>query len=487
MSSEGCILAIDQGTTGTTAALFDKRGHVVGKAYQEFSQIFPQPGWVEHDPEEIWQTVVSTVRKVCSENQRKIEAVGITNQRETTVIWDKENGSPVYNAIVWQCRRTVDACERLKKREKIFRQKTGLPVDAYFSGTKIKWILERVKGYAQEDLLFGTVDSWLVWKLTGGKVHATDYTNASRTMLFNIHQKEWDPDLCRLLGVPLSVLPEVKCSADDFGEVETIPELAGIPICGLAGDQQAALFGQLCFSKGQVKNTYGTGCFLLMNTGRDPIVSDKGLITTLAVNGEGKPCFALEGSIFIGGAAIQWLRDELKIVQSSSESEEAAQAVDDNAGVYLVPAFVGLGAPHWDMQARGLITGLTRGVSRNHIIRAALEAMAYQTYDVLSVMEEEASVKIDKLAVDGGAAANDFLLQFQADIIDKPVIRPCAIESTSLGAAFLAGLKAGFWQDCLELSQIKSTEMEFTPMMSAEVRKKFLSGWRHALKQAITR
>lgn len=487
MSSEGCILAIDQGTTGTTAALFDKKGHVVGKAYQEFSQIFPQPGWVEHDPEEIWQTVMSTVRKLCSENQHKIEAVGITNQRETTVIWDKENGSPVYNAIVWQCRRTVDECERLKKHEKIFRQKTGLPVDAYFSGTKIKWILERVKGYAQEDLLFGTVDSWLVWKLTGGKVHATDYTNASRTMLFNIHQKAWDPDLCRLLGVPLSVLPEVKCSADDFGVVETIPELAGIRICGLAGDQQAALFGQLCFSRGEVKNTYGTGCFLLMNTGSDPIVSDKGLITTLGVNGEGKPCFALEGSVFIGGAAIQWLRDELKIIQSSSESEEAAQAVDDNAGVYLVPAFVGLGAPHWDMQARGLITGLTRGASRNHIIRAALEAMAYQTYDVLSVMEEEASVNIDKLAVDGGAAANDFLLQFQADIIDKPVIRPYVIESTSLGVAFLAGLKAGFWQDTLELSQIKSTEKEFTPLMAAEVRKKLLSGWRHALKQAVTR
>ena len=487
MSSDASILAIDQGTTRTTAVLFDKRGRILDRVYQEFSQIYPHPGWVEHDPEEIWQTVISTVGKLCSGIQHKVAAVGITNQRETTVVWDRRKGSPVYNAIVWQCRRTAGECEKLKKHEKTFRQKTGLPVDAYFSGTKIKWILERVEGYDREDLLFGTVDSWLVWKLTGGKVHATDYTNASRTLLFNIHEKAWDPDLCQRLGVPLSILPEVKLSADDYGKVETIPELEGVPIYGLAGDQQAALFGQLGFTKGQAKNTYGTGCFLLMNTGRDAIFSDKGLITTLAVNGEGKPCFALEGSIFIGGAAIQWLRDELKILQSSSESEKAAQAVEDNAGVYLVPAFVGLGAPHWDMQARGLLTGLTRGTNRNHIVRAALEAMAYQTHDVLSVMEEEALVKIEKLVVDGGAAANDFLLQFQADIINKPVIRPHVIESTSLGAAFLAGLKVGFWKDWRELAQIKAVEREFTPRLAPETRAQFLEGWKHALKQAITR
>lgn len=487
MKSDACVLAIDQGTTGTTASFIDKKGRIACKVYQEFPQIYPHPGWVEHNPEEIWQTVVLTVGKLCTENPCKIEAVGITNQRETTIIWDKRTGAPVYNAIVWQCRRTTGECDKLKKHEGIFRKKTGLPVDAYFSGTKIKWILERVKENAPENLLFGTVDSWLVWKLTAGKVHATDYTNASRTLLFNIHQKEWDPDLCQLLGVPLTILPEVRFSADDYGCVETIPELDGVPILGLAGDQQAALFGQLGFSKGEVKNTYGTGCFLLMNTGSDPVLSGRGLITTLGVNGEGQPCFALEGSVFIGGAAVQWLRDELKILQNSSESEEAALAVDDNAGVYMVPAFVGLGAPHWDMQARGLVTGLTRGTGRNHIIRAALEAMAYQTHDVLSIMEEEASLKIDKLAVDGGATANNFLLQFQADIIDKPVIRPHIIESTSLGAAFLAGLKSGFWQDCRELSRIKSTEREFIPSMAAEMREEFLRGWKHALRQATAR
>jgi glycerol kinase len=487
MNSDAHILAIDQGTTGTTAALFDQRGQVVNRAYQEFLQIYPHPGWVEHDPEAIWQTVIATVEKLCSERQRQIAAIGITNQRETTVIWEKKNGSPVYNAIVWQCRRTARDCERLKQHEGIIRQKTGLPVDAYFSGTKVKWILERLGDYSPHDLLFGTVDSWLVWKLTGGKVHATDYTNASRTLLFNIHEKRWDLELCRLLGVPPSILPEVKPSVADYGHVETIPELRGVPILGVAGDQQAALFGQLCFTKGQVKNTYGTGCFLLMNTGNDAIQSEKGLITTLAVNGEGEPCFALEGSIFIGGAAIQWLRDEIKILHSSSESEKAAQAVSDNAGVYLVPAFVGLGAPHWDMQARGMITGLTRGTNRNHIVRAALEAMAYQTHDVLSLMEKEASVRIEKLAVDGGAAANDFLLQFQADIIDKAVLRPKIIESTSLGAAFLAGLRAGVWKNSQELAQVKSTDKEFYPLMTAETREELLGGWRQALRQATTK
>lgn len=369
----------------------------------------------------------------------------------------------------------------------MFRNKTGLPVDAYFSGTKIKWLLQNVKEYKVDNLLFGNIDTWLIWKLTDGKVHATDYTNASRTLIFNIIEKKWDAELCQLLNIPPSILPQVKKSVDDYGVVESIPEIADVPIFGDAGDQQAALFGQACFEEGQSKNTYGTGCFLLMNAGSNAIFSTKGLVTTLAINGKGDPCYALEGSVFIAGAAIQWLRDELKIIDKYAESEKAALSVEDNGGVYMVPAFVGLGAPHWDMQARGVIVGLTRGANRNHIIRAALESMAYQTYDVLSTMEDETGIKAEKLAVDGCAVQNDFLMQFQANIIDKPVLRPSVVESTSQGAAFLAGLKAGFWKNSDELSRLKSVEKEFIPLMDNQKREELLRGWKKALRQAMVK
>ncbi len=480
------ILAIDQGTTGTRSILYNELGQIVDKADRGLRQIYPQPSWVEHDPIEIWRTVVETVQELCSRNNEKIVAIGITNQRETTVIWDKNTGQPIHNAIVWQCRRTTEICEQLKAEEELFRRKTGLPVDAYFSGTKIKWLLERMKGYDSKNLLFGNVDTWLIWKLTNGKVHATDYTNASRTLIFNIVEKKWDEQLCQLLNVPSYILPQVKKSVDDYGVVESIPEIAGVPIFGDAGDQQAALFGQACFEAGQIKNTYGTGCFLLMNTGQQAIFSNKGLLTTLAVAGRGEPCFALEGSVFIAGAAIQWLRDELKILPKSGDSEAAALAVPDNGGVYMVPAFVGLGAPHWNMQARGVIVGLTRGSNRNHIIRAALEAMAYQTYDVLATMEEETGIRVDKLAVDGGAVGNNFLLQFQADILNKPVVRPSIIESTSLGVAYMAGLKAGIWKNSEELARLKSIEREFIPAMENLKRNELLKGWSRALRQAMS-
>jgi glycerol kinase len=482
------LLSIDQGTTGTTTVLYDRRGMVASKAYREVSQIYPRPGWVEHDPMEIWQTVVDTAGEITARHPGRIAAIGITNQRETTVLWNSKTGTPVYNAIVWQCRRTADDCNRLVEHKPLFRKRTGLPLDAYFSGTKIKWILENVRGVRQEgNTLFGTIDSWLVWKLTGGKLHATDYTNASRTLLFDIHEKRWDKDLCRLLGVPLSILPHVKKSIDDYGVAESIPCLAGIPIFSVAGDQQAALFGQTCFEKGHIKNTYGTGCFVVMNTGVEAIDSEKGLITTLAVDGRGEPCYALEGSVFIAGAAIQWLRDELGILETPSESEAVARSIDDTKGVYLVPAFVGLGAPHWDMEARGIIVGLTRGTNRKHIVRAALEAVAYQTHDVLSTMEMETQSRAENLIVDGGASANNFLLQFQADIIGKPVIRPTVIESTSLGAAFMAGLKAGTWQNNEELIRLKTYEREFHPAMKEGKRRELLDGWRKALRQARVR
>ena len=479
------ILSIDQGTTGTTAALYDQSGSMAGKAYREFTQIYPKPGWVEHDPLEIWQTVIDCMEELLSLYPKKIATIGITNQRETTILWDRKSGVPIYNAIVWQCRRTADYCERLREHEDLFRSKTGLPLDAYFSGTKIKWILENVKGYRLDDILFGTVDSWLIWKLTGGNVHATDYTNASRTLLFDIHEKQWDQELCSLLGVPIPILPQVKKSMDIYGVVESIPSLSDIPILGVAGDQQAALFGQTCFKKGQIKNTYGTGCFMIMNTGSEAISSKKGLITTLAVDGEGEPCYALEGSIFIAGAAIQWLRDELKILENASDSEDAACAVEDNGGAYLVPAFVGLGAPHWDMQARGVLVGLTRGTNRNHIIRAALESMAYQTHDVLSTMEEETGIRTKRLAVDGGASANNFLMQFQADIINRRVTRPSLIESTSQGTAYLAGLRAGIWKDHKELTGLKTYKKEFVPSRNEKRRKRLLEGWQKALRQAM--
>jgi len=479
------ILSIDQGTTGTTSALYDRAGGMVSKAYREFGQIYPQPGWVEHDPQKIWQTVVDTIRALPARRDGEVTAVGITNQRETTVVWDKVTGAPIHNAIVWQCRRTADECERLREHDELFRNKTGLPLDPYFSGTKIKWILKNAKAYDRDNILFGTIDSWLIWKLTGGRVHATDYTNASRTLIFDIRNRCWEPQLCDLLTVPIDILPQVRRSIDDYGVVETIPELAGVPIRGVAGDQQAALFGQACFERGQIKNTYGTGCFVVMNTGDEAVSSRRGLITTLAVAGSGEVSYALEGSIFIAGAAVQWLRDELKILDKASDSEKAAQAVSDNGGVYLVPAFVGLGAPHWDMHARGALVGLTRGSNRNHVIRAALEAMAYQSHDVLTTMESETGVDRKKLAVDGGAAANNFLLQFQADISDRPILRPSVIESTSLGVAYMAGLGSGVWKDSGELVRLKSYEREFLPSVNSERRAALLEGWRQALRKAM--
>jgi glycerol kinase len=481
------ILSIDQGTTGTTCVLYNKDGNTIGKAYREFKQIYPTPGWVEHNPLEIWNTVVDTISELSEKCPGKISAIGITNQRETTIIWDKKTGTPIHNAIVWQCRRTADICEKLSGHEKTFKEKTGLPIDAYFSGTKIKWLLEHTNYPQKENLLFGTIDTWLIWKLTNGKVHATDFTNASRTLIFNIIEKKWDVELCEILKIPISILPEVKNSIDNYGIVESVSSIKNVPIFGVAGDQQAALFGQTCFDAGQVKNTYGTGCFILMNTGEKTIFSKKGLVTTLAVDSKGAPCYALEGSVFIAGAAVQWLRDELKILTHAADSEQAALAVEDNGGVYLVPAFVGLGAPHWDMQARGTIVGLTRGTNRYHIIRAALESMAYQTYDVFTTMEKEAGIEINELAVDGGAVENNFLMQFQADILNKIVLRPKIIETTSLGAAFLAGLKAGFWKNADELSAMKKYEKSFYPEMVKQTRLGLLEGWEKALRQTVAK
>jgi glycerol kinase len=477
------ILTIDQGTTGTTTAIFDKNANLVKQAYRQFKQIYPQPGWVEHDPLEIWQTVIDTINELLAGFSGEISAVGITNQRETTLLWDKKSGKPIYNAIVWQCRRTASYCEELREYEDQIRKKTGLPSDPYFSATKIKWLLENVSGYDRENVIFGTIDSWLIWKLTKGKIHATDYTNASRTLLYNIKEKKWDDELLKLLRIPAAILPEVKKSADDFGEVQTIPCITGVPIGGVAGDQQAALFGQKCFKKGQAKNTYGTGCFLVMNSGCEPVYSKHGLITTLAVDEKCEPCYALEGSIFIAGAAIQWLRDELKVIKESAESEAAALSVKDNGGVYFVPAFVGLGAPHWDSAARGTIVGITRGTGRNHIIRAALESMAYQTFDVLSIMEKEAQIAIDNLAVDGGATANNFLMQFLADILDIPIIKPDMAEMTSLGAAYLAGLQSGLWRNTNEIYQIKREQTQFVPQRKDPLRQQLLAGWHKAIRQ----
>jgi len=477
------ILAIDQGTTGTTTILYNQKGQLVDKAYRQFKQIYPKPGWVEHDPNEIWQTVLDTVDELLSRNKGKIAGIGITNQRETTILWDGKTGESVYNAIVWQCRRTAEHCEVLQEHTDLFKQKTGLPIDAYFSGTKIKWILDNVPNLDIDNLKFGTIDTWLIWKLTNGQVHATDYTNASRTLIYNIAKKEWDDELCQIIGVPQYILPDVRKSADDYGLVKSIVALEGVPVAGVVGDQQAALFGQRCFEPGQLKNTYGTGCFLLVNTGQEMVTSEHGLLTTLAVNGQGEPCYALEGAVFIAGAAIQWLRDELELIKDSAESERIALAVPDNAGVYLVPAFVGLGAPHWDMHARGTIVGLTRGSNKNHIIRAALESMAYQTHDVVHTMEKETGKKIAEIDVDGGATANNFLMQFQSDILNIPLIRPQMVETTALGAAYLAGLQTGFWKNSQELLNLERSENSYLPQMNETQRKKLLSGWAKALRQ----
>jgi glycerol kinase len=442
------VLAVDQGTTGTTAAIFDRDGRQVAKAYREFTQHYPRPGWVEHDAEEIWRTVVETVEELLETSPGPVAAVGLTNQRETTILWDRETGKPVHRAIVWQCRRTKELCEQLAPHADLFRHRTGLPLDAYFSGTKIRWLLDHVQADPAK-LAFGTVDCWLVWKLTGGKVHATDPTNASRTLLYDIRELAWSEEL--------------------------------------AGHQQAELFGQTCFADGSMKNTYGTGCFALLNTGDKVVDSTQGLLTTVAVAGDGSPCWALEGSVFIAGAAVQWLRDELKLIAHAADTEAAARAVEDNGGVYLVPAFVGLGAPYWDMDARGALVGLTRGSNRNHVIRATLESMAYQTADVMHVMERESGVRPEKLSVDGGAAANDFLLQFQADVLGLPVVRPAILEATAQGAAYLAGLGAGVWKDAAELSEKHRVEAEFTPDGNAALRAERMEGWARAVRQARTR
>ncbi len=483
------ILAIDQGTTGSRAIVYDKNGRQVASAYREFPQYFPQPGWVEHDPEEIWQSVYSTVQQVLKKvSPSSIAAIGITNQRETTVIWDRRTGKPVYNAIVWQCRRTAGRCEELKKKKGLadsIGKKTGLPIDAYFSATKIEWILKHLKPHTSyQDLAFGTTDSWVLWKLTGGKSHATDYTNASRTMVFNIEKLAWDGDLLKLFKIPKEILPEVKPSSGEFGRTVRLGRLpAGLPITGIAGDQQAALFGQTCFNPGEIKNTYGTGCFMLLNTGQKRVNSRHGLITTLACGPEGKAAYALEGSVFIAGAAIQWLRDQLGLLKNSADSAKMAQAVKDNAGVYFVPAFVGLGAPYWDSSARGAIVGLTRGATKNHLVRAALEAMCYSTKDVLDTMTRDSRLVTRDLRIDGGAAANDFLCQFQADLLGIRILRPKIIETTSLGAAYLAGLAAGFWRSGSEIKRLWAIDQSFRPhRLSAS----YYSGWLKAVRACTT-
>ncbi|MGQ0561339.1 MAG: glycerol kinase GlpK [Gemmatimonadota bacterium] len=486
------ILAIDQGTTGTTGLIIDERAQVVGRAYSEFPQYYPQPGWVEHDPAEIWDVTLHIARAaIQSAPDHEVVGIGITNQRETVVVWDRETGQPIQRAIVWQDRRTADLCRALKSegREEWVRERTGLVLDPYFSGTKIRWILDQVEGArarAREgELAAGTIDCWLVWNLTGGRVHATDPTNASRTLLYNIDTLAWDDQLCELFAVPRALLPEVKPSSGSFGD--TAPGLfeRSIPVAGIAGDQQAALFGQGCVDEGQGKNTYGTGAFLLLNTGRERVASKHGLLTTVACGPRGEPRYALEGSIFIAGAAVQWLRDELKIIGHAAETEDLARSVDSNDGVYFVPAFVGLGAPHWDPEARGTIVGLTRGSTRAHIARAALEAMAYATTDVLNAMISDSGIRANELYVDGGATSNDWLMQFQADVLDLAVIRPRLVECTAYGAAGLAGIAVGVWQDANEFLAVREEPQRFDPMMSGEEREKLFDGWRRAVHAAI--
>ncbi len=489
------ILAIDQGTTGSRAVVYDKRGRSVAAAYREFPQHFPKPGWVEHDPHDLWNSVNDSVQRVLRKvPPESIAAIGITNQRETTVLWDSATGKPLHNAIVWQCRRTAGRCDELKRRglSSFFKKKTGLPVDAYFSATKIEWLLNNVPGIREKakkgQVCFGTTDSWTLWKLTGGRVHATDYTNASRTMCFNIERLEWDSDILKKLNIPRSILPEVKRSSGLFGRTVRIGRLpAGIPIAGIAGDQQAALFGQACFEPGTMKNTYGTGSFVLMNTGSKRPVSKHGLITTLACGAHGEPVYALEGAIFIAGAAIQWLRDGLKILKGASQSEVLAGSVDDNAGVYFVPALVGLGAPYWDSHARGAIFGITRGTHASHIVRAALEAMCYQTKDVVDAMQKDSKLKIKSLKVDGGAATNNFLCRFQAGILGIDVVRPKVVEITSLGAGFLAGLAVGYWKNSDEIKKCWMADKVFKPDLRRKLAVELYKGWQDAVERTLSR
>lgn len=483
------VMALDAGTTSNRCIIFNKKGEVVSIAQKEFHQSFPQPGWVEHDANEIWSTQVGVAAEAMSRIEATVEdinCIGITNQRETVVIWDKQTGEPIYPAVVWQCRRTSAYCDQLKEQgyTEFFREKTGLMLDAYFSATKIKWILEHVDGAKEKarkgEILFGTIETWLIWKLTKGEAHVTDYSNASRTMLFNIHNLKWDDEILSLLDIPLEILPEVKPSSYHFGDAQYFGKR--IPITGAAGDQQAALFGQTCWKAGEAKNTYGTGCFLLMNTGEKPVSSANGLVTTIAWGIDNKVYYALEGSIFVGGAAVQWLRDEMGLIEKSSDSEEMASKVSDTNDCYVVPAFTGLGAPHWDQYARGTIVGLTRGVNRFHVVRATLESIGYQVNDVLWAMEEDSGIQLKSLRVDGGASANNFLMQFQSDIINAPVERPFCLETTALGAAYLAGLYTGYWKDKTDVLTHMKIEASFEPGMETNERIHKIKRWKKAIK-----
>ena len=485
------VMALDAGTTSNRCILFDKVGNTCSVAQREFTQIFPQPGWVEHDADEIWASqlgvAVEAMMKIGA-TAEDIAAIGITNQRETAIVWDKNTGEPVYNAIVWQCRRTSEYCDSLKEKglTELYRKKTGLVIDAYFSGTKVKWILDNVPGARERaergELLFGTVETWLIWKLTKGAVHVTDYSNASRTMLFNINTLEWDDEILEEMNIPKCMLPEAKPSSCVYGETD--PSFFGAPIKlgGAAGDQQSALFGQTCFNAGEAKNTYGTGCFLLMNTGEKPVFSENGLVTTIAWGLDGKVNYALEGSIFVAGASVQWLRDEMKLIDSAADSEDMALRVEDTNGCYVVPAFTGLGAPHWDQYARGAIVGLTRGVNKFHVIRATLESIAYQVNDVLEAMKADSGIVLSSLKVDGGASANNFIMQTQADIINAPVERPVCVETTALGAAYLAGLAVGYWESKEDVVKNWSIDRTFEPSLTEEVRTKRIKGWNKAVK-----
>ena len=488
------MMALDSGTTSNRCILFDRAGRIVSVAQREFTQYFPQPGWVEHDANEIWATLLGVAveaMQMAGAAAADIAAIGITNQRETTIVWDKATGEPVHHAIVWQCRRTSEYCDELRARGLTarFREKTGLVLDAYFSATKLHWLLENVPGVreraAKGELLFGTVETWLIWKLTGGRAHVTDYSNASRTMLFNINTLDWDEEILAELNIPRSMLPKPMPSSGLFGT--TAPSLLGgeIPITGAAGDQQAALFGQTCFQPGEAKNTYGTGCFLLMNTGEKPVFSQNGLVTTIAWGLGEKVTYALEGSIFVAGAAIQWLRDEMKLIANAAESEAVAQEVADTNGCYVVPAFTGLGAPYWDQYARGAIVGLTRGCNRAHIVRATLDSLTYQTYDVLNAMRADSGIALASLKVDGGASANNYLMQTQADVIGAPVLRPTCVESTAMGAAYLAGLAVGFWRDQAEIRKIWAVDRIFEPQLDARSRDARLHGWHRAVQRAF--
>ena len=495
MSKKQYILAVDQGTTSSRAILFDHSGRIAGTAQREFTQIFPQPGWVEHNPREILSSVLATITEVIANAQidgSAIAGIGITNQRETTLVWDKATGQPIYNAIVWQSRQTREICDQLTAagHADMVRAKTGLVIDAYFSGTKAKWILDRVEGARERarrgELLFGTIDTWLIWNLTGGKAHVTDYTNASRTLLYNIHEQRWDDDLLAMLDIPAAMLPEVRSCSEVYGQ--TLPQHvfgASVPIAGVAGDQQAALFGQACFEPGMAKNTYGTGCFMLMNTGEKAVTSKNGLLTTIAWGIDGRVEYALEGSIFVAGSVVQWLRDGLRMLGKSSDSQSYADRVPSSDGVYVVPAFVGLGAPYWRSDVRGAIFGLTRGTSKEHFIRAALESMAYQTRDVLSAMQADSGIELKELRADGGAIANDFVGQFQSDILGVPVLRPKVAETTALGAAYLAGLATGFWSGREEISRQWAVDHRFTPAMPDATRDALYQGWQQAVQATM--